>query len=279
MSELASTATAPPAVPAHAEDRRRAGFGALLAAERIKLVSTRSPWWCGALAIVLVIGMTAVIAATAGSEAGPMPFALTRVFVQFGMVIVMVLAAVAVTTEYRFSTIRTTFQAVPHRTAAMLAKTMVVGLVAALIGLVASFGAWGIAWLIRPNDGLGLATAVEWRSVAGAALVYLLAAVLAISVGILVRQTAGAVSLLLVWALLAENLVALIPNVGDDIQRWLPFINANHFLTDGLPGSEQAGPPAVASGMPFGPWGSLVYVAVVAAVLLTVSLVVNRRDA
>jgi len=274
-----ATATSSPTAD-HTERAPRIGFGALLAAERIKLVSTRSPWWCGVLAIVLVVGLTGLVTGIAGAEEGPVPFAVTRVFLQFGMVIVMVMAAVAVTTEYRFSTIRTTFQAVPHRTTAMLAKTAVVGLVAGLVGLVASFGAWGIAWLVRPDDGLGLATAAAWRSVAGGGLVFLLAAVLAVAVGILVRQTAGAVSLLLVWVLLAENLVALVPRVGTDIQKWLPFVNANHFLTGDLPGAEFAGPPASADGMPFGPWGSLAWVAVVATALLAAALVaVNRRDA
>jgi ABC-2 type transport system permease protein len=104
--------------------------------------------------------------------------------------------------------------------------------------------------------------------VAGAGLVFAVAAVLAVAVGILIRQTAGAVSLLLVWVLLAEHLVGLIPDVGQDISRWLPFMNANQFLTGEMPG------------MPFGPWGSLAYFAALAAGVLAVALVAaDRRDA
>jgi ABC-2 type transport system permease protein len=239
-----------------------------LAAERIKLFSTRSPWVCTALAIALVVGMSGLIATVGPDGDGPISFAATGTFLPLGMVIVMVMATLAVTTEYRFSTIRTTFQAVPNRTAALLAKTTVVAVVAAVAGLVAAFGAWAAAWVLQPDADLALATADRWRTVAGAGLVFAVAAVLAVAVGILIRQTAGAVSLLLVWVLLAEHLVGLIPDVGQDISRWLPFMNANQFLTGEMPG------------MPFGPWGSLAYFAALAAGVLAVALVAaDRRDA
>lgn len=245
----------------------------VLNAERIKLLSTRSPWWCAALAIAAVVGFTGLLAGTIPAAAGPLSFAATGYFVQFGLVVVMVMAAVSVTTEYRFSTIRSTFQAVPNRSAVLLAKTAVAAVVAAAVGLVAAFGAWGAAVLLAPRADLALDSADRWRALAGAAPVFAVAAVLAVAVGILLRQTAGAVSLLLVWTLLVENLVALVPNVGDDIQRWLPFVGLNHFLTAGL-GEDAVG------GMPFGPWGSLAYVSAMAAGLLAVALVVaNRRDA
>ncbi|WP_300018219.1 hypothetical protein [Pseudonocardia sp.] len=239
-----------------------------LAAERIKLFSTRSPWWCSALAIVLVVGMAALALATSPVDAGPVPPGLTAFLLQLGMVIVMVMAAVSVTTEYRFSTIRTTFQAVPNRAVALSAKTAVVTATAAVVGLLAGFGAWAAVWVLRPAQAVALTDDATWRVVAGSGLVYAAAAVLAVAVGILVRQTAGAVSVLLVWALLAENLVGIIPGVGDDIVGWLPFVNATHFL---------GGDPA---GGPFAPWGSLAYVAALAAGLLGVALLVaDRRDA
>src|SRR5690606_1316615 len=115
-------------------------------------------------------------------------------------------------------------------------------------------------------------TADEWRMVAGAGLVYLLAAVLAVAVGVLVRQSAGAITLLLLYSLLVESLVLLIPDFGDDIHQWMPFVNAQHFLT--------AGSATTNRGMPFGAWGSLAYFAAITVGLLVVALVVaNRRDA
>ncbi|GAA4863289.1 hypothetical protein ACFQ34_07945 [Pseudonocardia benzenivorans] len=245
-------------------------------AERVKLMSTRSPWWTSAVAVVIVIGLTAIVVATWSPADGPVPFAVAGYFATFGMVVVMVMAAVAVTSEYRFGTIRTTFQAVPRRTPALLAKAAVVVPVAGVVGLVAGFGAWGAAWLISPTA-MSLSTGAEWRIVAGTGLVWAIAAVVALAVGILVRQTAGAVTILLVWALLLENLVGLIPRVGADIQGWLPFVNATNFLTGG--GGEAGATPSM-SAMAFGPWGSLAWFAGIAVVLMVIALVVaNRRDA
>ncbi|MFC4945692.1 hypothetical protein [Pseudonocardia sp. GCM10023141] len=240
----------------------------LVAAERIKLFSTRSPWWCSALAVALVVGAIGLVAAVAPADMGPLPAQMIVQFVQFGMVVVMVMAAVSVTTEYRFATIRTTFQAVPNRTAALLAKTGVVVLVVTGVGLLAGLGSWAALLLLRPDPALALTTDAQIRAVFGPALVFGVAAVLAVAVGILLRQTAGAVALLLVWALLLENIVAVIPNVGEQIHQWLPFANASNFLGGGL------------VEMPLSPWGSLAYMAALAAALLGVGIVVaNRRDA
>jgi ABC-2 type transport system permease protein len=92
--------------------------------------------------------------------------------------------------------------------------------------------------------------------------------VLAVAVGMLVRQTAAAVSIVLVWTLLLEQLVQVVPNVGEDVHRWMPFVNAGNATTAG------------AADMPFGPWGSLAWFAAIAAALFVAGLVaVNRRDA
>jgi ABC-2 type transport system permease protein len=237
----------------------------LLAAERIKLLSTRSPWWCAVLAVALVTGVTGLAVLTSEADAGPVPPQLGAFVLQAGMVVVMVMAALSVTTEYRFGTIRTTFQAAPRRTAVLLAKTAVVAAAAAVVGLVAAFASWALVAVLRPAQALPLDTEEAWRAVAGAGPAFAVAAVLAVAVGTLVRHSAGAVAVLLVWALLAENLLAQLPGVGEHLAGWLPFANLTGFL---------------AGGTPFGPWGSLGWVAAVAAALLTVALVVaGRRDA
>ena len=69
--------------------------------------------------------------------------AMTQFGVGLGQMVIMVMAALAVTTEYRFGTIRTSFQAVPQRAALLLNKTIVVATLAAVVGLVASLGLLG----------------------------------------------------------------------------------------------------------------------------------------
>ena len=252
----------------------------LLEMERIKLASTRSPWWCAGLAVLLVVGPTALLAINWPAEAGPLPFDFVTSFTQLGMVVVMVLATIAVTTEYRFGTLRTTFQAAPRRVAVLLAKTAVVTLAAAVLGAVAGFAAWGTARLLQPGADLALDAPERWRAVAGAALTFAVAAVIALAVGILLRQTAAAVAVLLVWVLLVENLVGVIPTIGPKIQEWLPFTVLGRFTVvaaAGFGGGDQ--PPDVAA-PPLGPWASLGYVALIAAGLLALALAVaQRRDA
>ncbi len=241
----------------------------LLAVERIKLFTTRSPWWCALAALAVVIGFAAIVSGAA--PAGELTdVSLTQFGYGFGMAVIMVLAALSVTTEYRFSTIRTTFQAVPNRTAALLAKTGVVAILSLVIGEVAAFGAWGLASVMRPED-LALNTTVEWVSVAGVGVVFALASVIAVAIGVLIRHSAGAISLLLIYALAVENLIRLIPKIGKDIYEWMPFRVADRFLNG-------TGSAATESALSQG--GALAYFAGFAAILLIISLVVaNKRDA
>ncbi|KOX35151.1 membrane protein [Saccharothrix sp. NRRL B-16348] len=251
----------------------------LLAVERIKLFSTRSPWWCMLLALGLTVGLTAIIAAN--WDGSPMPV-MGAVFTHtFGLYVIMVMAALAVTTEYRFGTIKSTFQAAPDRTSPMIAKAVVVVLLSALVGLAASFGSWGLSWLLADDTSqLALSSGNDWRHVAGVGLVFGAGALLALGIGALVRQTAGAVSIILVFALVLENVVGLIPNIGDDIQNWMPFLVAQKFILgdpdpSGIP--DGAGPPAIGE---LSPWGSFAYFAGIALAIYIISLVVvKRRDA
>lgn len=239
----------------------------VLAAERIKLTSTRSPWWAMGLAVVSTVGVSAIAAVEAAGRE-PATVASTQFGYSLGMAVVMVMGALAVTTEYSVGTIRTTFLAVPHRGAALAAKTVVVATAACLVGLVSAFASWGLSRLLLPEAALSLSGAVQWRQVAGVGLVYLGASVVAVAVGILLRHTAGAVALVLVWALVAERLLGAIPGVGTALQQWMPFEAAKHFVT---------AEGTVDGGLLAGPWAAFTFFALVAAGLLAVAVAVARR--
>jgi ABC-2 type transport system permease protein len=191
----------------------------LLAVERIKLFTTRSPWWCALITVALSVGFAAILAGATQPDDSLTVSATQFGGTQFGIAVIMVLAALAVTTEYRFNTIRTTFQAVPHRSPALVAKATVVALLSLVIGEISAFGAWGLA---------------------------------------------------------AENLVTLIPKIGNHIHEWLPFNVANKFLVGAS--AAQDGPPP--SDSPLSPGWALAYFAGVAIVFLLVALgVAKKRDA
>lgn len=249
----------------------------LLDVERIKLFSTRSPWWCLGLTAVIMVGLSALIAGLASAQ--EVTVGVTLVGYNIALMVLLTMAAIAVTNEYRFGTIRATFTAVPNRTAVLLAKVTVVALVIGVVGEVLALAAYGVARLIEPSADLSVNTAAEWRFLLGVGVVFALSAVIAIAVGTLVRQSAAAISILLVWALLVENLVGLIPKVGGDIQAWMPWVAANHFLTAGN-GADAGEGAGVGLQLPYGPWGALLYFAGVAVALLVLALAVaERRDA
>lgn len=240
----------------------------LLAAEQTKLSSTRAPWWCAALALAFAVGLATVTAVWGGP--GDLTVAASGFGLDLGGFVVLVIAALAVTGEYRFGTIRVGFLAVPNRVVALLAKTVVVAGYAGLLGLVGSFASWGVLRLADGTDATALATGADWRVVAGQGLVYAGYAVVALGVGLLVRQTAAALSILLVWAMGVELIVPIVDVLAQTrLGDWLPFANAGLFVA-GADGASRFG----------GPWGSLAYFLAVGAVVLAAGIVAaDRRDA
>ncbi|WP_045879464.1 ABC transporter permease [Pseudofrankia sp. DC12] len=247
----------------------------LLRVERIKLFSTRSPWWCLAIATTATIGLSLLVAATVTKDdLSTFTPASTQFAGKFGSIIMMVMAVMSVTTEYRFSTIRVTFLAFPRRTDALLAKAAVVAGLAGLAGEIAAIGSWAASVLLRPDAPLALRYARDFRIVLGSGLVYAIAAVIAVAAGLLIRHSAGAIATVVIWNLLLEDLLPVIPRIGSHVQHWLPFTAATNFLYDGQPLGTDA---ALEEHMPLGPWGSLAYFAAFAAALLAVGIIVARR--
>ena len=256
----------------------------IIAAERIKLTTTRSPWWSSLAVVVLGLGFAAIMGVLARSEIDPSggssdSFALTpdaavAGIPGFGILVVMIMATLSVTTEYRFGIIRTTFQAVPNRAAVLAAKSAVVAVLAAVLIAFVTFGAYYLAKAIAgtgPRVQLELRDAADWRVLYGLVFYAVLAAVLAVAVGALLRQSAGAIALLVLWPLVIEPLVTLFGHVGKEIYVFLPFANMQHFTS--LPGH-------TTGDFHWGPWGGLAYFAAFVAVVAALSVVVvNRRDA
>ncbi|WP_432944455.1 hypothetical protein ACQPXM_02945 [Kribbella sp. CA-253562] len=249
----------------------------LVTVERIKLFSTRSPWWCLALALLLADGfITLGFVFTPDDISRDFRPVDTQGTYLFGMIVMMVMATLAVTTEYRFGTIRTSFLSVPKRTPMLLAKTGVAAVLSGVVGLVSAFGALLLGRILVPDADLALNSAADWRGVLGVAPVYFLAAIFAVAVGILVRQSAGALAIVICWPLLLEGIGLAIPKVGEFIGDWGPFSRVSWFLN----GDQGAVPGGGETTSVMSPAWSLVYFAAWAVALLIVALVVaKKRDA
>ena len=248
---------------------------AVLDAEWIKLSTTRSPLWSAVAVAVLSLGLAAVQGATA-YDFSPLPPEKAALGVAvFGVPVLMVLASMTVTGEYRSEMIRTTFMATPSRTLVLVAKAVVAAVFSGVCAAVMVIGSIVVARLVaKPLVGsqLSLAAPGCWRAVAAIGCYAALAAVLGVGVGALLRVAAGAVAVLLLWPLVAEPMIANLPSAGTEVGPYLPFGNAFMFIR--VPWLY----PGYA--MPWGEFGSLVYFAVVVAVVFVAAIVVvNRRDA
>ena len=214
--------------------------------------------------MVLSLGIAALQAAAAYDPDRLTPPTAAMGVAVFGVPVLMVVAAMTVTGEYRTGMVRTTFLASPGRTLVLVAKAVVA---AVFSGAVAAIMVLGSILVAR----VGL-DAAAWRTTAAVALYAALAAVLGVGVAVLLRHTAGAVTVLLLWPLLVEPLLGNLPGRGPQIGPYLPFANVFEFL------DVQWLFPSYA--MHWGPVGSLGYFfVVVAAVFVAAVVAVNRRDA
>ena len=151
----------------------------------------------------------------------------------FGVPVLMVLASMTVTGEYRSGMIRTTFLATPNRTLVLVAKAVVAALFSGVCAAVMVIGAVVVARLVaKPLVGsqLSLTEPAIWRMVGAIALYAALAAVLGVGVGALLRVAAGAVAVLLLWPLVVEPMLGNLPSVGTEVGPYLPFANAFLFI-------------------------------------------------
>ncbi|WP_174183312.1 ABC transporter permease [Nocardia barduliensis] len=251
----------------------------VLAAERIKLTSTRSPWWCSVIVVALALGMAALLASVARASYGTDGAIELTVSTAvagisgFGVMVLMIMATLTVTSEYRFGIIRTTYQATPHRAKVMLTKAGLVAVYGAVLTFVLVFLAYFVAKALGGAEAgatLTLSSAQDWREVYGIPIYAFLCVFLAVGVGVLVRQSAAAISLIVLWPLLIEGLLGAFGSFGRNVTPFLPFANANHFFSSA----------ASTANWHWGPWGSLVYFTAFVAIVFGAALVVvNQRDA
>ena len=143
---------------------------ALLDAERIKLSTTRSPLWTAVAVAGLSLGLAA-IQGSAAYGAAPLPPEKPALGVAvFGVPVLMVLAAMTVTGEYRSGMIRTTFMATPKRSRVLVAKAVVAALFSGAYTALMVIGAILAAHMAAPplvgvESHLSLAAAETWRTV------------------------------------------------------------------------------------------------------------------
>jgi ABC-type transport system involved in multi-copper enzyme maturation permease subunit len=279
----------------------RAGFFGTVRSEFTKIRSVRSTYWTLFALIVACVGIGALfswgqtqrllrfenaprgakfphgIAHQIAHEITSQAASISLFGLLIGQLIIIVLGALAITSEYSTGMIRTSLTAMPRRGTVFAAKGVVFGIVALVVGLVTSFLSFFVGQLIlstqHVNTTLGHPNVL--RMVIGGGLFLAVCGLLSFGIGAMLRHTAGVIAsgigLMFVLWILSQFLPG--PPSGwfgqEDIDKWIPF-NAGSAIWENQ-----------ANGLhPFSPWiGFGVFCAYAAVAIVGGLIVFLRRDA
>jgi ABC-2 type transport system permease protein len=268
------------------------GFGRVARAEWTKLRSVPSTAWSVLALIGLTVLLSFFVAASVditGGVPGCTPGApgcgdedvvvngLSGVL--FGQFAVVAIATLAVTGEYATGTMRSTLITVPKRSTVLAAKTSVVGALCLAAGLVASLAAFLVSQPVHgngfvPEQGYPIVSLAEepaLRAVVGSGLYLALVGLLSLGVGMIVRHTAAAITIMFGLLMVPFIAALLLPEHPRElVQRYSP-------MTAGL--SIQRTVERIDS-VPIGVWAGLgVLAGWAVAALVGGFVMINRRDA
>lgn len=203
-----------------------------------------------------------------------------------GIIVVIVIATLAGTAEYRRNLIRITLTASPPRARVLVAKALVLGGVAFAGGLAAATSAAVLGtWQARSN-GFYILPVTSWtelRVIVGTAVLFALSAVLALAVGSLLRRSAATgmtviATVILPYALASAGLLPA--QLSDWVLRVTPA--AAFAIQQSVSGYEQVytNYSAGSGYFPLPPWAGLAVLGGYTALTFVVAVqVLRRRDA
>ncbi len=152
----------------------------------------------------------------------------TLVGMFIGLIVIVVVAAMFFSTEYRRGLIRTTLAATPQRGVVLAAKAVIIGAVAFVTGAIAAVVCIAVGIPRAENKGQVLLKPpliTDVRVIVGTAAVLGLAAIFAVALGAILRRSAAAITLAIVIVVMPFLLTALnvLPaTVGDWLLRLTP---------------------------------------------------------
>ncbi|MFB9377478.1 ABC transporter permease subunit [Kineococcus gynurae] len=265
--------------PRYVPTQRRTTFAGLLRSEWIKFTSVRSLTLTTAVAAVLVVGLGVLLSWGVGSQLGSIPegapapdtLSISMAGAQMATLVLAAVGVIVVAGEYSTGMVRTSFAIAPARLPVVAAKAIVLALVVTVVGavsvLLAFLGGQAIldsygAGHSLTDDGVVAALAGTVGSLVGCALA-------GMGLGLILRNTAGAICTVLAAIFVVPLVLMLVPESwGGDTIREYWFSNA---MTNAQSLVEQSGY------LPAGE-GVLVFAVWVLALLGIGSVLVKRRD-
>lgn len=266
---------------------RRPGLPETLRSELTKLGSVRSTYWTLLAQVVASVAWAVVDCAGIVSHWSQQPPGAHADFnaaeasltgqVALGQVIIVVLGALVITSEYSTGMIRTSLSAMPRRGVLYTAKALALAAVSLAVSLAASFAAFftGQAILAGKHIDTTLAQPDVPRAVLLSAVVVTVFGLFAYGLAAVIRHTAGAITAILAVLFLLPTLEQALPTSWyNEIVRWIPGSTALSPVARSAPS-----PPALAPHL-FPAWGEFAVFCGYAAVLLAAGAwSFLRRDA
>jgi len=239
----------------------RAGLAGTIRSEFTKLRSVRSTYWTIAALVIVSVGFAAIAgfaiannlhnnpANKAGMDATQ---ASLGGFFELGQLIIAVLGALTITSEYSTGMIRTSLTAMPRRGTVYAAKLLVFSTVTLVVSLITSFIAFFVGQAAMSGSGVSAslfhsitipANAVQngpqnnvtfsgtivispgtvLTAIIGTALFVTVVALIAFGLGSIIRHTAGAITSAIGLMFVIPIIVQLLPDTWRwDIIRFFP---------------------------------------------------------
>lgn len=229
--------------------------GRVLRSEWTKFWSVRSPAITLFIALVLTVGLGAIISAVASahfndlSDADKASFSAIGVSLSgftFSSLALGVLGVLVITGEYATGTIKATFTAVPKRLPVLWSKVAVTALITFVVMLVASLASFFIGQALLSNHHLDVSLSSDGalRAVVGAALAVAAISAFGLAIGALLRNTAASITIFVAIFFVIAPLLNLLPrSINDNVSPYMPSNAASViFSPNPTPGPHDLGP-------------------------------------
>lgn len=261
----------------------------VIRSEWIKLRTVRSWLVMIGAAVVVVVGMGALAAAVASgavtaptppgaggaaNERNPFastdPTALSMAGVTLAQLIVGVLGVLFVSNEYANGSIRNWFGAVPRRLPVLWGKAVVLTVTLAVVMVLACLAAFLLGQAILGDDtSTTLAADGVLRAVVGSGLYLAGIGLFGIAIGALLRNTAGAIAVVVASLLIIPGLIGLIlpDSWNQNVSPYLPSTAGQAFTT------VHPADTLLSSGA-----GAAVFVGWLVVLLAGAAVLIRRRD-
>jgi ABC-2 type transport system permease protein len=243
----------------------RAGLRGVIASEFTKLRSVRSTYWTIAALVIVSVGIAAIAGFGISSSLHDNPQNKAGLdatqdsliaFFELGQLIIAVIGAMSITSEYSTGMIRTSMSAMPRRATVYLGKLIVLTSVTLVVSLVTSFIAFFVGQAALSGSGLSaslfhsttvpanaimnggpgngppqvtfqgtdvITSGHVLTAIIGCALFVTVVALIAFGLGAIIRHTAGAITSTIGLLFVLSIIIQILPdNWRWDIMRFFP---------------------------------------------------------